>query len=850
MNKKLTLLIACMLALLIIFTSCNDEAADKPDIDQSTEETSQTDAPKTDAPDPSQDETLGDPQNISTFSDLKAHLEAGTDHIVITSDIVLTDTIYVNHTSTVTTAGEFTLKRDPAFAGDLFVLGEDAEGNNAIVEGTQAKLTFKTQNDSSFLIIDGNKSAITTPVAGSAFFMTNSSILNINEGICIVNHKKTANLRLSEENAHLMSEPQRAGGAAVMITDGCFNMYGGVISDCEVNTADSANTAETDRTDGYNASSCGGAVYNHGTFNMYGGVVNDNTAARGGAIYNYRTANLYGGVISNNKATVYGGAVYMVNSQYTATTVGEEGTEEKIRFVSNSAEKSGGAVFISHQSVMVINGSAVFDGNQSNSNGGAINAAGELVIGYAKFLNNKAASKGGAIYSYYGSPDLSQRITRIDSGIFEGNQAGRGGALCFSNTDDVTEGAIAKLGDLTFNNNKAVIGNDEKGHGGALYISGHSNITFSQSMTFNRNSAEKNGGAVYITDNSKLTLAEDASNVELTFSKNSAGNNGGAIYAYTSTVVALDKLTCTENSATANGGAIYASQKASVTVGNTSELKDNTSGEEGGAMYITSEAKLTTNGSVNFEGNTSGKTGGAIYLVSDSTVVTFNGTAEFTGNEAKTKGGAIYATTGSTLIFNANSTFSENSSGAEAGALYATACTVKIDDTVTSVTLTFNKNTSVKGGGALYITEGATFTIPALVLTGNTAGNEESEVNGGAMYVYTDAQVNVDSIIATDNSATNFGGFAYVSGEASFTIGNITADGNSATANGGAIYLTTTGTTLTINSGSFSENSTNGSAASIWVNTKKAVLKINTSKVTYPADSILGKDGFSITEIQ
>lgn len=738
----------------------------------------------------------------STFEQLKTRVEGGAKEIYLTADIVLTDTVYVVDDTTVYCTADYTLIRGENFLGDLFVLGRTAQGENVTVQGRDVQLCLQPR-DSGTLTVDGNKAAVTGAVSGTAFFVENSATLSMYDGVQIVNHKKTANEYLLSDDHHI-GDPELVGGAAVIIANGAFDMYGGTIGDCEVDMDDSAVTDSAAQTDGYNYSSRGGAIFNYSTFRMYGGVIENCQGGRGGALYNYRVAYVYGGVIRNNYSASYGGVMYQPNSQYIYSVWGKTGTEITMTVSGNTSGKSGGAFYVAHQSTVYVQGGTQFVQNGALSgNGGAMNVAGELVVDYAKFTGNTASSKGGAIYAYYSELENIVRIVRLKSGVFSENSAPRGGALALGKGDAVSTGAKVEIGNVTFENNTALHTSSGKyGYGGAVHIDNASTVNVYGSATFADNTADENGGAVYATKQSLFTANVETGKT-VTFRGNVVNNgNGGAIYNSNSVITLA-----------ANGGAVLAENNVA-TAGN------------GGAFAVHSQGTLKLYGVTAQNNTATAGNGGALYVYGASAVVgdeTYTAVSTFSGNQAE-KGGAVYI---------------------------STTDTVSVDVDVYEMIVTGNSATG--GGGAVYITVHAdatdttatTATLDASVLRmqNNTSGG-----NGGAMYVYTSATVNVGELYAEGNSTADgkYGGVAYVSGGASCTIGNIVASGNTAS-KGGCLYLTTTGTALTLNGGDITGNTataTDGGNA-IWVNSTGSVLTVKTGTV-YAADDILGKDGFEI----
>ena len=237
----------------------------------------------------------------TTFEQLKSRLEGGAADILLCGDIVMTETIYVTGVSTVTSTGAYTLTRSPSFNGDLFLLGETAEGENSVLTtGKAASLTFMTEGEGASLTVDGNKANMTVDVLGPVFFLYNSSTVSLFENVTVTNCKKVGTVRMLEED-DLLSQPQRVGGAAVIVADGTLNLFGATISECEVNLTDKTTVeVEGELQEISYDSSCGGAIFNRSTVNMYSGTLKNNQASRGAAIFNYRTCNIKGGLIDGN----------------------------------------------------------------------------------------------------------------------------------------------------------------------------------------------------------------------------------------------------------------------------------------------------------------------------------------------------------------------------------------------------------------------------------------------------------------------------------------------------------------------------------------------------------------------
>ncbi len=777
--------------------------------------------------------------DTATFAELKARIEAGAKEIRLIDDIVLTDAIYVVGNTTIVLEKDCTLTRSPDYLGDLFVLGQRPNGDNVLLENRRASLTLCTENGAT-LTVDGNKNGISDAIGGSAFVILNSSTLNVCDNVVIVNCRKDENLLLAE-NCHNLSSPDRAGGAAVLILNGACHMYGGTIRDCEVSTDDEG------------IACLGGAVFNFGSFIMYGGTLEDNTAARGGALYNYRVAFLYGGTIRDNHASVYGGAMYQTDSQYTYSVLGREGTEITMTLEGNTSGKSGGAIFASHQSTVSILGGTLFASNQTKSgNGGAINMAGELMIQYAVFTGNKASSKGGAIYSYYSKNDYSTRITRIDCGIFEGNEAPRGGAIGLGKGDDVETGAIAKIGAVIFRANHAPLnGNEEYGYGGAIHVDSQSTLSVSGGAVFTANTAADKGGVLYVTKSSTVTL-QGSTDAPVQLTSNEAGGNGGALYLYTGTSATMRHVVLEQNhsaSASYGGGALYLT-------GASCELEQvsfiGNTAYRGGAVGLYSASSLSA-GNVTFSQNTASNRGGAVYA-SESSV-----TAEalsLLSNSAADRAGAVYLTD---TTFTANGiTITENTCGADEstrGDGVGGAFGVYSDSVVTLTNPVASGNVAFGNGGCFYVSGS---TVTAQLADNGTAkfqANSSEDGHGGAFAVHSSGQLYLYGITLCENTATaGNGGALYVYGsyatlgDAAHTAANVFT-ANSAK-KGGAVFISTTSSASTAVSAhtlTAQSNTSTGGGGFLYIevheNATTATAKLEVVSVTLTNNTSAGNGG-------
>ncbi len=767
-------------------------------------------------------------ESTNTLKKLIERTNGGATEILITANITIDQPIYISHETKIYSNGNYTLKRDPDYGGDMFVVGTDSKGVSSVYRHGKAVLTLG--GGSGTLTVDGNRNNVKVKVDGSVIFAGDSSTVNIYDGVRICNNLKTDNKRLISYNNSLSEDViVRAGGAAILNTNSVVNMYGGVIDNNGVKTEHTIVTDEQGVETKSETAGCGGAVYNNGAFYMYGGTISNNQALRGGAIYASRPVSLVAGTIQGNKSYTYGGAVSTSSSMYVNLYIGDEQAGDTMLFKDNTSVSAGGALYSNTTSPIVILGNAVFEGNSSEFSGGAIYTGGSLIVRNSEFRGNHSVYSGGAIY-FHNTKDSEwqPREAELTGCVFENNSASLGGAVIFSRSnkaDPEAVGVAATVKDCKFIKNTAVKTSENPGNGGAIYITQLADVTVSE-CEFTENTATTSGGGVSVHSQADVKLSDSR------FHKNTAVN-GGAVYLSVNSISSLSGLTLTENKAIANeegkdgnGGAIYG-HTAKVTAEKLN-IQNNNAYQHGGAIYL-SATTLTLDKDSSIEGNSAGDHGGAIYLTytknqDDSRIgakLIANGT-QIKGNTAKS-GGAVSVRSDCEAVLT-EAKLIENSATATVddvmggGAVYVGYGKVSLTD------VTMDKNTSVYYGGAVFSrdsdvtieggsvtgSEGATGAAlhfrdnTAAKLSNVTVSGNNSVANG---VIYTNSgSLELDSVTASDNKASN-GGVLYASGAATvISVNNSTFSKNSAKY-GGSIYFTQS--TLNLKNSTFIENSAN-----------------------------------------
>ena len=176
------------------------------------------------------------------------------------------------------------------------------------------------------------------------------------------------------------------------------------------------------------------------------------------------------------------------------------------RFTSNTSNSHGGAIG-SYGSLILSNSS--FSANISDANGGAIDMGGQATVSTSNFDSNIAGYRGGGINTYGGTLIVS-------TSTFRGNSA------------SIWGGGIASDASNTTINSSTLSGNTTPGVGGGIEISGVGSVSLTNS-TLHGNSASGNGGGIawdWASDPLPATLT--LLNTTIAFNSGAAG---GSIYA-------------------------------------------------------------------------------------------------------------------------------------------------------------------------------------------------------------------------------------------------------------------------------------------------------------------------------
>lgn len=435
--------------------------------------------------------------------------------------------------------------------------------------------------------------------------------------------------------------------------------------------------------------------------------------------------------------------------------------------VSNNENKKGGvggAVYIHKQNGSLTLNGGTFKNNKSIYDGGAIGNYGKLTVDGTRFNGNRSQLTendsqpigGGAISLGTDSQ------TTIANAVFNGNETGyNGGAIGVRRTLQPNEiptgnlvrgGNFLKISNTEFTANKAlgttqdlVDGRKEGGYGGAIAN------TFETAeiigSAFSNNEAKNGGGAVYLTgfiqvDKSGNGGKPAGNGGVLNISASSFSNNksyqGGAILSGTSAKkLNVANTEFVGNQAVYGGGAIWSGAETNITGGmfdgnkvtGTSyeggDMADESS-EGGAAIFVGGSSKTTVSGSI-FRNNESGTVGGAIATRANSdgkksSLIIEN--AKFENNSAAISGGAVnIASSKENVTLKGDNIFTGNTAAGAANDIHNIGTIIVAEGS--SLTL----DGGISGEGAANFEKDTTLNIKDTTVIANAVASEGTTLN-------------------------------------------------------------------------------------------------------------------------
>ena len=560
-------------------------------------------------------------------------------------------------------------------------------------------------------------------------------------------------------------------------------VYNGGAIDCNSERMNLTNTLFDNNYAGeYGAALCRESTATSG-FGGYNNFTNNHAGIAGAALawMGVKDIKINHYIFINNTADKSGGAIYV--SEGSDNCIINNSYFER-NSITNATGGHGGAIDIVGNNATIINsnftlnramyGGAIFAGNLSGDahaynvsftynhalvDGGAVQVRGSgVILNETHFYNNTAERNGGAIY--VGGTGENNGIYSSD---FTDNSANsHGGAVDW-------RASAGEVIDSNFTRNTAE-------YGGAIYLNGVSANSKVRGVIFTNNSALKNGGAIDCNA-TKMNLTNTL------FEDNYAGEYGAALCRETGATGGFGyNNTFIRNEAGIAGAALAWMDVSDINI-NLYNFTDNTAGKSGGAIYVSENSNNCTISNSYFAGNnvTNGRGGAIDWLGADGRVI--NTTFK---DSLASYGGAIYIGVNSNNTSINNSTFDSCHALVNGGAIEWYGHNGRINDT------TFNNSFAIEYGGAIAGFDAQNMTISNSEFNYNSAlgpldSNNGIHGEGGAVYWVNGNNLNVINTTFHGNEAhSNGGGISAVNCNDS-TLYNVSFTKGDAFRNGGAV---------------------------------------------------------------
>ena len=417
-----------------------------------------------------------------------------------------------------------------------------------------------------------------------------------------------------------------------------------------------------------------------------------------------------------------------------------------VTFADNHATARGGVGFVSGVAGFKIQNS-IHTGNKVDADGGVYQIGNQSTgtITGSTFSGNSAEKSGGALR-------VSNSTVTIDKSVFDGNTAKvAGGAIKTDNTSDLT------ITNSSFTNN--VVGEGKTGHGGAVFVSGTSQVNVTSSE-FAGNKAG-HGGAFYIQ-------GQTATFTDTVFTNNEASEYGGALRVNTGNV--------TFN--VTKGDVAYTGNKAGTAANSVAGQRYN--GKTGGFLYLQSAASAS---------------GTATFDVADGATLTIgkDATADSIASYSKTGAVSTITKTGAgDLVVNGDMS-------AFVGALTVSAGSMTIAGGIGEYDLAVQEavNNLVKDGNApsdsgvattVTVADQAALTVGNLTVTKALTVNANGDFTAGNITVakttYKDLKVGTNEEAFANGFSTSGAATITVADKKTAKVGDITVDAGAFTKSG------------------------------------------------------------------
>ena len=457
---------------------------------------------------------------------------------------------------------------------------------------------------------------------------------------------------------------------------------------------------------------------------------------------------------------------------------------------------------------------------------------------------------------------VSNTNLTISNSTFEDNRAQVGGAIFSELASNIV------ISNCTFLNNSARGCNDDRCHGGALFIDSGCSVTTHNSV-FTNNTSEFGGGTITLFQATYL-------GEENVFTFNGAQRSGGVMFAYSSSSVTIDGSFFSRNEAGNFGGTLFASSGSDITIEHGSFSLNMAA--YGGVLWVESSSLISVNHS-SFNNNEAVEYAGVIYAYLISTAMV--SMSSFDSNKANLSGGVILADSYSKIVMD-GCIFINNEAGNDGGVVSAfTGCSIIVKSCNVSNSTTgkyggvmliagnsnsavrdsfFDKNNAGDYGGVTYIESSSSMIAKRSIFNANAAGNggvvyasagssvtmtncnfSNSTVdhNGGIMYVQRGSSITMDSSFVRNSTVGNNGGAIFATSRSSIAVHDSVFDKIEAGVYGGVAYIVSR-SSMTVNKSTFNANKAGNDGGVVYAVEESGVTILNSSFDRNKADDTGG----------
>ena len=563
---------------------------------------------------------------------------------------------------------------------------------------------------------------------------------------------------------------------------------------------------------------------------MSSGAVVSNHAigCAGGGVHVRESAtfNMTGGVIFNNRAdnSYGGGAIYLMGGSNVNIT------SANAQILGNSATVAGGISAVSDSTLPKVTALKITNGT---------------------FKNNKADTSGGAIRGYAATNYNGSFGTTIEisGGTFTGNSviSGNGGAIALTATNKTmlkttisggtfTDNSCTESGGaITENNSTLTISNGTFTENTGFYVGGirlgssaTSDVIISGG-TINNNTGTLINDVRITSGTTAAAIAQDWANaVALSTSKNVAGQVGLYLVAnWNAADITTDGAVTSTSFAPIVSGAAQNNVSTTIT-GSTLSVQAFSSGR----IYVPNTANMVLSlgvQTINRKLTAATSTDKADHKIANGQVIFTQGKLKINGGNIDTAdrnttgtitggccagaymGGGVYVqeATGNLTL---ESGMIKNNVSDDGGGV-----SVRINGkfTMNGGCIEGNTVNGTRGGGGVYMYDGAVFTMNGGIIRNNKlTGTASTQGGGGIVMNGETTTVNMNGGEISGNSSSKSGGGIWSSGTINMSGGKITA--NTATNNGGGVYTAN----FNMSGGQITNNTAGANGGAFYVTTK------------------------------